>query len=228
MKNDSSGKCSYLGHFFKSQDTFSGFKNKKKRVYGNHREILPWDLKKCPRQLYLSLLLLHNLNCSYSELVGNERDYGHGQILINRNTLFNLKVTRGLLISLVPEAWPSVSAAFNLGNVQFSVNTLFHYASLSLWNIIRNSESFSALHLKLSHIWSLLLDKHWLLRLLFTKTCNDDTDTFTWKFPKIKSAFEKTDHKQNNLFDIALTFEKNLPDSLKTTNTELSSIFITK
>ena len=30
MKNDSSGKQSYQGHFFKSQDTFSGFKNKKK------------------------------------------------------------------------------------------------------------------------------------------------------------------------------------------------------
>ena len=34
MENDSSGKYSYQRYFFKSQ-------NKKKRVYGNGREILP-------------------------------------------------------------------------------------------------------------------------------------------------------------------------------------------
>ena len=48
MENNSSGKWSYQGHFFRSQDTFLGLKNKKKRVYGNDREILPRDVKKCP------------------------------------------------------------------------------------------------------------------------------------------------------------------------------------
>ena len=39
-----------------TKNTFSGLKIlyqvskiRKKRVYGNDREILPWDLKKCPR-----------------------------------------------------------------------------------------------------------------------------------------------------------------------------------
>ena len=40
-KNDSNDKYSYHEHLFMSQDTFSDLKNKKKRVYGNDREILP-------------------------------------------------------------------------------------------------------------------------------------------------------------------------------------------